>query len=235
MSVDLYFEYWRKIKSSEKSWGLAWYLAYGFCKRFYASHGIVPHVICKEGMGYYGIQLDYVRCSVNGKEYKQALGRLTASGDVENWRIGGPGDHGLETSQMCTAGVTIAQILSQAIKYMNLPAMPDKTHLNCRHKRWGASYELAFEIATIFAFRNDPPFKIWNHLYNTERVIKEFDEKADMKEHPGAFIFSLYDKEFILTGDGRVLGQSRDNLWDRYMLGESSYTLCLEIEQYLLR
>jgi len=48
--------------------GLAWFLAYQFCQRYYVSHGIVPNVIDHDGLGYYGIRLDPLPCKVNGSE-----------------------------------------------------------------------------------------------------------------------------------------------------------------------
>lgn len=233
MHVSYLFESWRKVKSPRKSWGLAWYLAYEFCNRFYASHGIAPHVIQKEGLGYYGIQLNHVHCSVNGV-VNESLGRMTIAGDVENWCTGGPGDHGFEASKLCVDETPTSQIVLKAIKHMELPSIPRQTHYGCRHKRWGSSYELLFEIAAIIALRNDDNIQIWNHPYDTKRCIQHLDENVNMKEHPGAFIFSSYgEKRFIVSGDGRILGEPKDNLWNRYMLGESAFSLSLEIENYL--
>ena len=50
-------------------------------------------MIAKEGLGYYGIMLTQVGCPVEPASTKP-YGRLTMAGDVENWRTGGPGDHG---------------------------------------------------------------------------------------------------------------------------------------------
>jgi len=52
MKVTALFEHWRALKRPEQSWGLAWFLSYEICKRFHESHGIVPQVIEREGMGY---------------------------------------------------------------------------------------------------------------------------------------------------------------------------------------
>ena len=233
MHAETLFESWRKIKNPQNSWGLAWYLAYEFCRRYYSSHGIVPHVIEKEGLGYYGIQLDCLPCPVNGRKKKETVGRLTISGDVENWRTGGPGDHGFEASVLCANQESTSRIVFGALRHMGLPHTPKHTHLACRHKRWGSSFELIFEIATIIALRNDDRIRIWNDPYHTRRLINENDKNAAMKEHPGAFIFSSNGKRKIVAGDGRILGQSDENLWVRYMRGESVNDLSLEIEHYL--
>jgi hypothetical protein len=45
----------------------------------------VPHVIQKEGLGYYGIQLDYLPCKVNGNA-PEPLGQICMAGDIENWQ-----------------------------------------------------------------------------------------------------------------------------------------------------
>ena len=66
MSIDTVFESWRQNK--EGDWGLAWFLAYQFCQRYYVSHDIVPNVIDHDGLGYYGIRLDPLPCKVNGSE-----------------------------------------------------------------------------------------------------------------------------------------------------------------------
>ena len=236
MHISILFESWRLIHGSNPNgWGLAWFLANELCQRYYSSHGIVPHVICKEGLGYYGIQFDKVRCPIN-KDYADSFGRVTLDGDVENWRTGGPGDHGLKTTTMCAKGLPTDHIVRETIRHMGIPSMPETTHLNCRHKRWGKSYELLFEIATIFALRNDQTdgVQIWNHLYNTERLIKELDPKARMKEHLGAFLFQQNGGEYqkvIVTSDGRLLGKKEDNYWHRFMGGESAWTIALEIEE----
>jgi hypothetical protein len=233
--VSSLFEAWRLHGIYQNDWGLAWFLAYQFCRRFYASHGVVPHVIEHEGLGYYGIQLDYVPCKVNqiGKSL-ETIGRLTCAGDVENWQTGGPGDHGLETSVLCQKGVPTSDLLSLAIKHMGLPTYPSKTHINCRHKRWGSSFELMFEIATILALRNsDKVLRIWNHPYHTEQYIRRLDHENTMQEHPGAFIFENHANTIVIAGDGRCLDGSGNNLWEDYMHGFSPYFLAICIENQL--
>ena len=95
IQVPIYecFYEWRKENRHIKNWGLAWFLANEFCKRFYASHGIIPQVTSHEGLGYYGITLDKTRCAVHRQENEFSLGRFSILGDVENWSTGGPGDH----------------------------------------------------------------------------------------------------------------------------------------------
>lgn len=236
MDVSSLFEVWRTPSARQNDRALAWFLAYQFCRRFYASHGIVPHVVAHEGLGYYGIQLDYVPCKVNKIERSvESLGRLTTAGDVENWRTGGPGDRGLKTSELCKLEVPTERLVSLAFGHMGLPTHPSTSHLNCRHKRWGSSFELMFEIATIIALRNPEKIKIWNHPDHTEKLIRERDPKATMHEHLGAFIFSNHSNtDIVIAGDGRWLDESGRNLWEEYMLGHSSYFLAVSIENRLI-
>ena len=213
---------------------MAWYLANEFCKRFYSSHGIVPHVIDHDGLSYYGIQLDYLHCPVNGSS-RSTLGRMTIMGDVENWCTGGPGDHGLETTRLYQQNVSTDKLVEYAVSHMRISALPDQTHLNCRHKRWGDSYKLVFEIATILAIRENNCHSIWNDPYHTERLLQELDPQVKMKEHPGAFLFKskASGRQVVITGDGRVLRGGAGNLWERYMGGESALTMVMDIESWL--
>jgi hypothetical protein len=228
------FRNWRTIEYSGNDWGLAWYLAYEFCRRFYASHGIVPHVISHEGLGYYGIQLENLQCSVNPASV-EPYGRMAMCGDVENWRSGSPGDHGLKAQQMHVEGMETTAIVKAAIRHMDLPAMPTSSHVGCRHKRWGDSYVLCFEIATIIALRNGfEKVSIWNHPEHTKRAIEELDPKNGMKEHPGGFLLRRDEKMVVIAGDGRLLYESGDDLWARYMAGESVGDLAQDVESRLL-
>ncbi len=230
MNTDSLFEAWRILGRHGNESGLAWYLANQFCNRFYSSHGIVPHVIQHEGLGYYGIQLDYLHCKVNG-DVQNPIGRMTMAGDVENWSTGAPGDHGLETSKMCQNGVPTEQLVTQAISHMRLPLFPVKSHLNCRHKRWGRSYELMFEITTILMIRN-PSISLLNHPDHVREYVRKSDPKADMNEHLGAFVFmhSHSGKRVIVAGDGRLLDGSDINVWEDFMNGQTSFSLALTIE-----
>jgi hypothetical protein len=157
---------------------------------------------------------------------EKPLGRLTKGGDVENWRRGGPGDHGLPAIEMCSKGVSTEKIVTDAIRYMEIDPLPAQSHLGCRHQRWGASYSLAFEISTILALRHDNPnLQIWNHPLMTKNALDEIDPLSSMKEHPGGFIFRHDQKEVVLTGDGRLLDGSERNVWNNYMKGESVNSL----------
>jgi hypothetical protein len=228
MNVSDVFEAWRLKHGSNPNWGLAWFLANEVCQRYYSSHRIVPHVIEKEGLGYYGLQFD----PFNG--YGESIGRMTAHGNVENWRTGRPGDHGLETSEMCAKGLPIKQIVEDAIRHLDVPSVPVATHLNSHHEEREKSYELVFEIATILALRNDKRdgFQIWNHLDSAGRLIKELDPSARAKEHLNSFIFlQRGGKKILITSDARLVGEKEDNFWYRFMNGESAWTLALEIEE----
>jgi hypothetical protein len=228
------FRSWRQIEHAGNDWGLAWYLAYEFCRRFYASHGIVPHVISHEGLGYYGIQLEALQCSVNGSS-GEPYGRMAMCGDVENWRSGSPGDHGLQAQQMHVEGMETTAIVKAAIRHMDLSEMPQSSHVACRHKRWGDSYVLCFEIAAMIALRNGfEDVSIWNHPHHTMRAIEELDPKCKMKGHPGAFLLRRDEKMVVIAGDGRMLDGSGDCLWSRYMAGESVGDLARDVESRLL-
>jgi len=234
-SVLTAYDTWRSHHKEGLGWGLALYLANEICQRFYSSHGIVPHVIEHEGRGYYGIQLDRVSCQVNG-ENNPTIGRLTAAGNVENWITGGAGDHGLELVERAKRGEPVEPMVEEAIQYLRLSAYPLKSHLNCRHKRWGASYSFIFHIASLLALRNDEYIEIWNHPYHTDRIAKELDSKSDQKEHMGYFIFfnRKTERQVILAGDGRLLMPQRgESYWERYMRGESVIRLTESIEGLL--
>jgi hypothetical protein len=122
---------------------------------------------------------------------------------------------------MCKEGIATESILKQAFLYMDLPPVPAESHLGCRHKRRGASYELIFEIATSIALRNDQKrIEIWNAPEHTEAFKKE------VKESVGGFLFiGPNDNKVFITGDGQLLRQKPEDLWRRYMLGESAFTL----------
>ena len=230
MSVSQLFSHWRQVVKPGNNWGLAWFLAYEFCRRYYSSHGISPFVLEKEGLGYYGILLESIPCRINKESVR--YGRMTVGGNVENWRSGSPGDHGLPAIEMCASGVPTEEIVERAIVHMGLPAVPRASHYNCRHKRWGGSYELCFEIAAILALRNaSAGISIWNHPYHTKRLIEKIDPLAAMPEHPGMFLFVLHDRKLMLAGDGRLLDGSEQNLWHMYMNGRSAAMLAGEIEK----
>ena len=233
MDVATLFESWLTIHKCQDGWGLAWYLAYEICVRFYVSHGIFPGVNEHEGLGYYGILIEEAQCKIN-QNTNHEIGRVTASGNVENWITGSPGDHRLNTIEMCGRGVASDIIVAAAIRHPNMPVIPTKSHIHCRHRRRGKSYELMFSVAAILALRNSRGgFSIWNHPYHTEHVIHEIDPQFNISEHPGAFIFIRHEKRVVVSGDGRLLGGCDVNYWNRYMQGESAYTFALEIEELL--
>jgi len=221
------------LDAHEQGWGLAWYLAAELCERFYPSHGIVPHVIEQEGLGYYGIRLDTVRCPVHKGEEK-TLGRFTMAGNVENWISGEPGDHGLKLEDRVSGGKPVGQIAAEAIQHLRLLPYPRTTHLNCRHKRWGASYVLMFRLAAIMALRYDGRISIWNHTFHTERLARELDPKHGMKEHLGHFLLHSPRGRVFLAGDGRVLEPVGEaSLWERYMSGHTVDELLDSVEAWL--
>lgn len=205
-NVLMAYETWRSTQKEGHGWGLAPYLANEIYFRFYSSHGIVPHVIAHEGLGYYGIQLDPIPCQINSKSTK-TLGRLTMSRDVENWIAGGSGDHGLELVKRANRGEPVQPMVQEAIEHLQLPAYPLNSHLNCRHKRWGASYVLIFQIASLMALHHDNRIEIWNDPDHTYPVVRGLDPKIDQKEHMGHFILSKsdIDRRLILAGDVRLL------------------------------
>ena len=232
-SVRATFDYWRVSHRTNDGWGLAWFLANEFCERFYASHGIVPQVIDHDGLGYYGIELARVSCAVNGSG-GEPLGRLTMGGDVENWRSGGPGDHGLGTMEMCDAGVATSDIVAKAIAHMGISPIPDKTHARCRHKLRGASYELVFRLAAIVALRSRS-ISIWNHPDSLRFALTPpSGTQAATHDSAGAFVFVKGDREFVVSGDGRVFGSSAENLWVNYMRGASIDSLVSVVEGRIL-
>jgi hypothetical protein len=229
MNEPVQFEHWRHVKRPQQSWGLAWYLSHEVCRRFYSSHGLVPWVIDHEGLGYYGITINLLPCPVNPKE-AEAIGRITINGNAENWRRGGPGDHGCKLIELCAAGSSAEELVRAAISHLELSALPAESHLSCRHKRWGDSYELCFEIATIIALQSEPEdMGIWNHPVHTRRAIEQLDPESGMKEHPGAFLFVRGEREVCLSGDGRLLEERDQNFWVQYMSGASPYGLAKQI------
>jgi hypothetical protein len=232
MNVQQLFQYWRVLKRPDNSWGLAWFLANEFCQRYYSSHGIIPFVIAKEGLGYYGILLESISCRVNKK--KIGYGRVTMGGNFENWQSGGPGDHGFPAIEFCKDNMPTEEIVRKAIAYMGIEPLPKTSHYNCRHKRWGRSFELCFEIATILALQYESnELSIWNHLHNTERLLAKLDPNVKQVEHLGAFLFDSGEKKVLLAADGRLLDGSGQNLWHMYMNGDSAFSLAEILKQKL--
>jgi len=216
------FEEWRH--RHRQGWGLAWYLAAELCDRFYSSHGIQPTTIVQDGLGYYGIQLSKVGCPVRqGKS--TAIGRLTMEGNVENWVTGSPGAHGLKLVPRLQEGEPVGPMLEETIRFLGLQPFPSQTHFNCRHKRWGDSYRLLFRVAALLAMKQR--LKLNNGQDALERG-HSLDPQANMKEHPGYFVFG----EIVVCGDGRVLPPHGDaSLWELWMRGASEQDLVGWIER----
>ncbi|MBB5186845.1 hypothetical protein HNQ57_001108 [Zhongshania antarctica] len=233
MTLSSSFECWRVLNQPTNSWGLAWFLAAELCRRFYSSHGLVPWVIERGGLGYYGIEINHVRCGVHSGAL-EPLGRFTAGGNVENWRRGGPGDHGLNLMDECLRGAETAALVHAAVAYFELPPIPLTSHISCRHKRWGDSYVLCFEVAAYLAMQYEGrSLAIWNHPFRVNAKLNELDAKASMPEHLGGFLFVRDGREILLAGDGRVLDGSGSNLWLDYMMGQSVSALAQSIERRL--
>jgi hypothetical protein len=196
---------------------LAWYLANQFARRYYASHGIAPLVIEREGLGYYGIQLEQIPCGISGKA-SRSFGRMTMRGDVENWL--NRQDDRWRASKLCDQGLPTAELVGGAIRHMSLPNKPASSHLQCRHKRWGDSWRLCFDVATFLALRYEvDELEIWNHPYHVDRLVQQTDELASMAEHPGAFLFRKHGRSLLVAADGRILDGTGRNIWDLYMDG----------------
>ncbi len=232
---DIYqnFENWRGAVGPQNGWGLAWMLAYEFCKRFYSSHGIVPRVIEHEGLGYYGIGLYHTPCGVNPNR-TECIGRFTMGGDVENWITGSPSDHGLLLTERLKAGEPLSSLLFDALRHMDIPTAPPRPHASCYHNKLGKQYEFVFHIATIIALRNDGIIQIWNDDHQTSRIAMGKDSNFNNSELIGYFLFQHMNKQVVISGDGRTICPSEnDSLWDRYMRGVSPYDLAMEIEKEL--
>jgi len=226
------FEQWRTCKSDKPDWGLTWFLANEICKRFYASHGIVPSIIKKEGMGYYGILFSESLCAVH--KLPQQLGRLTMTGNTENWLSGSSGDHKYKSEELCKTGTATSALISGAINHLRLSAVPRASHLSCRHKRWGDSYILCFEIAACIALRYDNEYvSILNSPADIQRHLFKYDPKHTIKEHPGGFLFRTSSAEALLIGDGRLVHPYESNMWEAYMLGKTPFELSNKIIELL--
>lgn len=235
MNAAAIFEHWRQLNPMAKHWELAWYLAHEICARFYGSHGVVPWVITQHDLGYCGIELTDVRCTVHGTDVKP-YGRLTLMGDVENWRSGSPADDVLRTVDAYNAEEPTEELVCAAIRHLDLSPYPSKSHASCRHKRWAGSYALCFEVAAILAIRHGPDnIAIWNHPAHTAGAIAELDPKAEMPEHPGAFLITSGDRRIVVAGDGRVLQGAVGNIWESFMAGISPVSIAELIELALFR
>ena len=237
-SLEEHFENWRRKNNPINNWGLAWYLANEFAKRFYKSHGISPHVCVHEGLGYYGITLDPIDCVINRECTRSTIGRITAHGCIECWASGVPGENRLNTIEMCEQNISIDEIMRESISFLRLPPLPERSHMTCRHKRWGDSFLLLFEIATFLAIKycSEGDFvHILNHPEHINEYLEQFDPQIKkQQEYIGAFVFTNSDKKIIFAHDGRELtGEAQENYWTRFMQGESSYSLYKDLSAKL--
>jgi hypothetical protein len=224
------YNYWRR--RYKDGWGLAWYLAAEFNERFYGSHAIRPEVIVREGLGYYGIGIQQRACLVVPQA--RTLGRFTMAGNVENWVLGAPGDHGLNLSERPGRGELLEALVQDAIRHLRLPILAPGGHQLCRHKRWGASSVLVFRLAALIALRWNDKVRIWNSAADVSERAAQIDPKRDMREHPGYLIISCGEHEVLFTGDGRLLKPAGcESVWERYMLGESTVSLLRMVEKLL--
>lgn len=222
------FGFWQRRYQSDGGRGLAWYLAAELCDRFYASHGIAPITIAHEGLGYYGIALEQLPCA---EQRGLKLGRLTAAGDIENWQTGSPGDHGLKLVERVANGEDVAVMLVEAVRFLGLPTRPTRSHPQCRHRRWGASFQLVFRIAALLTLRWDDRVQVWNDPAIIRRRAAALDPDADMREHPGYFLFEANDRSVLVAGDGRVLSSDgSDSWWSQFMAGKSITNLVQQLE-----
>lgn len=233
-TVENLFVAWRAETRPRFGSGLAWYLSNEICRRYYRSHGIAPFVMHHGGLGYYGIELAQLPCRPTGLKDYQPLGRLTIAGNVENWGAGTPGDHGCGLAGQCAAGVTASAMVTLAIRHLGLPAMPAAAHKPCHHKRRGDSFVLLWEIATILALRND--------LRRTDAYLRAngleegkpflgLDGPPMTYRKPGHFWFGGNGEDVYVTDEGALCDGSGENLWLRYMAGESPADLATWIEE----
>jgi hypothetical protein len=186
------------------------------------------------GLGYYGIELAQLPCRPAGLKDHQTLGRLSIAGNVENWITGTPGDHGCDLAGQCTAGVPPSALVTQAIRHLGLPALPAAAHNQCHHKRRGDSFVLLWEIATILALRND--------LCRTEAFLRAngleegkpflgLDGPPTTYSKPGHFWFGGDRADVYVTDEGALCDGSGENLWVRFMAGESPADLATWMEE----
>ncbi len=230
MELHAEYESWRQRHTG--GWGLAWYLAAEFTQRFYASHGIEAVVIEKEGLGYYGILLRHVLCARHRKPVH--LGRFTMAGNVENWRSGGPGDHGLQLVKRATAGEAVEPMIREAIAHLGLRAVPPGSHIGCRHHRWGPSAVLVFRLAAALALRHAAHIRVHNAREMVERDLGPLDPNREQKQHPGWTLLRGPAGRVVLANDGRVLEPAGQvPLWTRYMRGETEEAVLGWLEKEL--
>jgi hypothetical protein len=225
-SLEAEFADWLADSPDCEGWGLAWYLAAELCSRFYVSHGLMPEVIEHEGLGYYGIALVQAPCA--GRERRE-LGRMTMSGNVENWATGSPGDHGLELQQRAARGSAPGELLAEVIRFLGLPIRPDRSHAACHHKRRGASFEMVFRLAAHIAMRAEGRVAIWNGAESG--VVRSVVAPEPRREDMAAPIVIEGKQSVVVTSEGLVLEpRGLGSLWKQYMEGASFETLISRVE-----
>jgi len=236
MGMELRAAFCRWQEQYKNGWGLAWYLASELCERFYRSHGIVPHVILFEPVGgYYGISLNYVSCSIHG-ENKESIGRMTMAGDAEDWKEGFTKSRSLALAGRAASGESVESLLGEAIRFLGIPPYPEASHVNCRHKRWGGSFVLVFQIASLIAlqYNNESGMDIWTKPSSWEEMDDRLDAKKNLREHPGYIEMTNGQNRIVVAGDGRVLIPSGvGSLWEAYLQGDSLSTLTERCSHYL--
>lgn len=225
-SLEAEFAGWLADRPDCDGSGLAWYLAAELCSRFYVSHGLMPEVIEHEGLGYYGIALVELPCA--GRKRRE-LGRMTMSGNVEKWTTGSPGDHGLELQQRAARGAAPDELLAEAIRFLDLPVRPDRSHAACHHERRGASFELVFRLAAHIAMRHEGRAEIWNA--QASAVGRSLTASRPVREDQAAPLVIHGEQSVVVTSEGSVL-EPRDlgSLWEHYMEGARLPTLVSWVE-----
>jgi len=232
-TVESLFAWWRACANRRVNWGLAWYLSYEICRRYYRSHGIAPFVINHDGLGYYGISLVQLPCDSAGVKNQQGLGRLTMAGNVENWIVGGHGDHGCELVEPCAEGESATKLLAHAIRHLGLLAVPTKPHNHCHHKRRGDLFVLLWEIATVLALRVDlgrtNTCLLANGLEH-DKPLAGLDDSPMTYQKPAYFRFGGA-RGIYVTDEGALCDGSGENLWKRHMAGQSPAELATWLQE----
>ena len=143
----------------------------------------------------------------------------------------------LGLSERIMKGEPVQPMVTEAIRHLGLQPFPEKSHIHCRHHRWGASYCLVFQLVSMIAIRSGnhaDPLNVWNEKEHTDKTARELDPKYDQKEHPGHFLLRAIERSVLISGDGRVLQpDGQKSLWERYMNGESESELVRSIERWL--
>ncbi len=149
---------WRRREGWAAGWGLAWYLASVIVDRFNGLAGVVPVVLCHDGLGYYGIGLQLANCGVhkaNGRA-GDSLGRLTKAGNVETPRGGVEFNLSVLFSDLKVGAERVA------IDAFGLLPLCAPDHSKCRHSAGSARFALAFRVVAHLALLGGERIAIWN-------------------------------------------------------------------------